>query len=97
MVQNIERSVRLRQIKLTKTLCVVQRGAENSMTRRGLDEFLIYQARKFINGANVHEVETWIFCYEFSRPQSEGRERYEKILRKFVASNKLFYAQNKYN
>jgi len=59
------------------------------MPRIGLDESLIYAAKKFIDGANVHDVETWIFCYEWSKPQSDGRQRYEKILRQFVASKKL--------
>ena len=49
-----------------------------------LDHCLIYQARKFITGANVHDVKTWIFCYETSLPDSPNRTRYEKLLREFV-------------
>ena len=50
-----------------------------------LDHSLLYQARKFITAANVHCVKTWIFCYETSAPHSEHRQRYEKLLREFVA------------
>lgn len=49
-----------------------------------LDHSLIYQARKFITGANVHDVKTWILCYETSLPDSPNRTRYEKLLREFV-------------
>jgi hypothetical protein len=57
-----------------------------------VDNFLAYQARKFITGANVHYVKTWIFCYETSVPGSARRERYEKLLRDFVTSNALIRA-----
>jgi hypothetical protein len=50
----------------------------------GIDLSVIYQARKSITAANVHLVNTWIFLYEHSTPQSSDRERYEKLLRKFV-------------
>ena len=55
----------------------------------GLDHSLIYEARKFITGANVHDVKTWIFCYENSPSDSNGHERYEKLLREFVATKRL--------
>jgi len=57
-----------------------------------LDYSLIYEARKFITGANVHHVKTWIFCYETSQPQSARRQRYEILLRDFVASKQLIAA-----
>ena len=63
-----------------------------SASASGLDHSLIYQARKFITGANVHYVKTWIFCYETSEPESEGRRRYEKLLREFVATRNLILA-----
>ena len=55
----------------------------------GLDHCLIFQARKFINGENVHRVNTWIFCYETSIRDSPRRERYEALLRDFVATKNL--------
>jgi hypothetical protein len=59
-----------------------------------LDRSLLYQARKFITGANVHHVKTWIFCYQISAPHSELRRQYERLLREFVVSqNRLFAAQ----
>ena len=54
-----------------------------------VDRDLVMQARQFINGANVHFVNTWIFCYELSLPSSPRRERYEVLLRDFVTSNTL--------
>jgi hypothetical protein len=54
-----------------------------------LDHSLIHDARKFINGANVHNVRTWIFCYEISEPNSSERERYKKLLREFVGTERL--------
>ena len=60
-----------------------------------LDRSLIYQARKFITGANVHCVKTWIFCYETSKPQTSTRGRYESLLREFVASNNLLLARSR--
>jgi hypothetical protein len=44
-----------------------------------LDRALLYQARKFITGANVHHVKTWIFCYQISAPHSEFRRQYERL------------------
>jgi hypothetical protein len=55
----------------------------------GLDHSLIYEARKFITGENVHDVRTWIFCYETSVPHSRHHARYEKLLRAFVATKRL--------
>jgi hypothetical protein len=51
-----------------------------------IDHSLLFKARKFIDAANVHELNTWIFCYEMSPPKSEPRVRYEKKLREFVAA-----------
>src|SRR5690349_11935497 len=55
----------------------------------GLDHSLIYQARKFINGENNHRVGTWIFCYETSALDSPRRERFEALLRDFVATKNM--------
>src|SRR5579862_9494367 len=54
-----------------------------------IDSYLITQARRFITGANVHLIKTWIFCYETSCSNSTRRSRYETLLRDFVASNIL--------
>ena len=54
-----------------------------------VDRDLISQARRFINGANVHYVKTWIYCYELSLPNSPRRQRYEALLRDFVKSKTL--------
>jgi hypothetical protein len=53
-----------------------------------IDHSLIHQARKYVTGANVHSVKTWIFCYETSAPDSARRLRYERLLRDFVASRR---------
>jgi hypothetical protein len=53
-----------------------------------IDHLLIYQARKFINAANVHRVNTWLFCYQ-SSPDASRRKRYEELLRDFVATKNL--------
>jgi hypothetical protein len=52
-----------------------------------VDYSLIYQAQKFITAENVHNVNTWIFCYEKSQPSRQMR--YEQLLREFVATNNL--------
>jgi len=54
-----------------------------------VDRALIVQARRYINGANVHYVKSWIFCYETSLPNSPRRERYEALLRDVVRSKAL--------
>ena len=51
-----------------------------------IDNHLISLARRFITGANVHFVKTWIFCYESSMPDTPRRKRYECLLRDFVLS-----------
>jgi hypothetical protein len=56
----------------------------------GIDHSLVYNARKFITGANAHSVRTWIFCYE-NLPAGR-RDLYEKLLREFVASHNLLLA-----
>ena len=53
-----------------------------------LDRDLILQAGKYITGANVHHVKTWIFCYETSQPGTPRSLRYEVLLRDFVSSNR---------
>jgi hypothetical protein len=53
-----------------------------------IDHSLIYQARKFINAANVHRVNTWLFCYE-RLPDVSRQKRYEELLRDFVAAQNL--------
>ena len=62
----------------------------------GIDHSVIYQARKFVTAANVHLVNTWIFLYEHSTPQSSDREHYEKLLREFVTARRLSFAARVY-
>jgi hypothetical protein len=57
-----------------------------------IDRELIAAARHLITGANVHYVQTWIFCYEVSRVDSPRHARYENLLRDFVNSNTLLKA-----
>ena len=57
-----------------------------------LDLNLIAHARRFVDGANVHYVNTWIFCYQMSQPDSARRRRYEALLREFVSSKELLKA-----
>jgi len=54
-----------------------------------IDRSLVHQARKSITGANVHEVETWILCYELSKPRSAEREHYKTILKEFVTTERV--------
>jgi len=54
------------------------------MPASDLDYALLYQARKCINGGNVHQLRTAIFCYETSAPNSGPRAIYEKGLRDLV-------------
>ena len=61
-----------------------------------IDYSLSHQARKFITGANVHMINTWIFLYENSLPDSGDRERYEKHLREFVTSQSSILAARIY-
>jgi len=53
------------------------------------DHALLYEARRFITGANAHRVKTWIFCYETSTPDSAHYKRYEQLIREFVNTKKL--------
>jgi hypothetical protein len=55
----------------------------------GIDHTLIFRARNYIDGANVHRIKTWIFCYEISPVGSDARQRYERLLRDFVAARDL--------
>ena len=57
----------------------------------GIDHSLLYNARKFITGANAHSVKTWMFCYE-NLPAGR-RDVYEKLLREFVAAHNSLLAQ----
>ena len=57
-----------------------------------LDLNLIVCARRFVDGANVHYVNTWIFCYQMSQPDSPRRRRYETLLREFVSTRELLKA-----
>ena len=54
-----------------------------------LDHSLIHEARKFLDGANVHDLTTWISFYETSQPNTLRRDRFEQVLRIFVATSKL--------
>ena len=54
-----------------------------------LDQSLLHRARKLTNGANVHIVKTWMLCYELSQPDSLERDKYERLLRQFVARSRL--------
>jgi hypothetical protein len=51
-----------------------------------VDRDLIRDAQRFITGANVHHVKTWIFCYETCIPGTARFFRYESLLRDFVSS-----------
>ena len=57
----------------------------------GIDQSLVYNARKFITGANAHSVKTWIFCYE--NLPAGLRDPYETLLREFVATHNSLLAQ----
>jgi hypothetical protein len=57
-------------------------------TAEEIDVDLIEQARRFITGANVHLIKTWLFCYETSSPESAPRRRYERLLREFVGTER---------
>jgi hypothetical protein len=52
-----------------------------------VDRELVATARRLINGANVHYVNTWIFCYQLSAVDSPLHAKYETLLRDFVNSN----------
>jgi len=54
-----------------------------------LDHSLIHEARKFLDGANVHDLTTWISFYETSQPNTMRRDRFEQVLRIFVATRRL--------
>jgi hypothetical protein len=54
-----------------------------------VDRELIATAQRLINGANVHCVNTWIFCYHLSAADSPLRARYENLLRDFIRSSRL--------
>jgi hypothetical protein len=52
-----------------------------------VDRELIATAQRLIKGANVHYVNTCIFCYQLSAADSPRHARYENLLRDFVNSN----------
>lgn len=56
-----------------------------------VDHSLIHRARQFITGENVHQVNTWIFCYEMAH-DSPCQKRYEELLREFVTTKNLMLA-----
>jgi hypothetical protein len=62
---------------------------EANPTMLSLDHRLIYQAQTFLTAENAHSVNTWLFCYENSEPNSSRRERYERLLREFVTTKNL--------
>jgi hypothetical protein len=66
-------------------------AADNVME---VDRELIATARRLINGANVHYVETWIYCYEGSALDSARCARYERLLRDFVRFSVTFKTLN---
>jgi hypothetical protein len=49
-----------------------------------LDYDLLHRVQQLTDGANVHKVNNWLFCYQ--QLQGLARARYEKLLREFVAS-----------
>jgi hypothetical protein len=53
-----------------------------------VDRDLITQSRRFITGANVHTINTWLYCYQLS-PDPARRSLYEALLRDFVNSKTL--------
>jgi len=61
-----------------------------------VDFALLRLAEKFITGANVHCVTTWIFCYKTSAPGSDWHSRYEQLLRDFVISRTATAAAREY-
>ena len=56
---------------------------------QSVDHRLIYQTQTFITAENIHSVNTWLFCYQNSEPNSSHRECYERLLREFVAMKNL--------
>jgi hypothetical protein len=56
-----------------------------------VDHSLIHRARQFITGENVHQVNTWIFCYAMAQ-DSPCQKRYEELLRDFVTTKNLMLA-----
>lgn len=67
----------------------IKNGARKGSLMPMIDRSLIHQARKCITGANVHDVETWILCYELSKPRSVEREHYKTILKEFVTTERV--------
>ena len=56
-----------------------------------LDLSLIHEVRRLMDGANIHRVKTWLFCYENSEPNSKIRQSYEQLLRNFVVTRRYFF------
>jgi hypothetical protein len=59
-----------------------------------VDGELVATARRLINGANVHDVNTWIFCYQLSAADSPLHAKYENLLRDFIRSRSLLKTLN---
>jgi hypothetical protein len=57
-----------------------------------VDQILVYRVRKLVTGANVHYVNTLLFCYESAPPGSRKQAEYELKLRAFVAEKELLAA-----
>jgi hypothetical protein len=56
-----------------------------------VDEDLVRRARRFIDGANVHRINSWTVRYTTSLPNTPRRERYAALLRDFVQSKTLIH------
>lgn len=61
-----------------------------------VNHHLVEQARRFITGANVHMVGTWILCYEICAKDAR-RQIYEDLLRNFVRSKQKLLKSAKQN
>jgi hypothetical protein len=49
-----------------------------------VDPKLIFDVERRVNAANVHQVKTWLFCYQLSKPNTPRRKFYENLLRHFA-------------
>jgi hypothetical protein len=57
-----------------------------------VDRTLIYQVEKLLDGSNVHQLGTWLLCYQIAEPGSLCSDKYEQLLRQFVAEKNLALA-----
>src|SRR5262245_12710309 len=53
-----------------------------------IDHALVHSVEQLFNGANVHVLRTVLICYEKSKPGSKRQQRYEELLRTFVAESR---------